>query len=82
MSGRPAAPPWRSPATARQTVTRWRTGELGAETDASGPVLDGGRIRKLQQIDALAASLMLQNYLDSRMHRRRRREDPRQNATS
>jgi RNase H-fold protein (predicted Holliday junction resolvase) len=47
-------------------------------------LVDAGMRRKDRrgQIDALAASLMLQNYLDSRMHRRRRREDPRQNATS
>ncbi len=34
------------------------------------------------QIDALAASLMLQNYLDARMHRRRRNDAGRENSPS
>lgn len=47
-------------------------------TQAERMLVDAGMRRKDRrgQIDALAASLMLQSYLDSRMHRRRRRNDP------
>lgn len=40
------------------------------------------RKERRDQIDALAASLMLQNYLDARMHRRRREENRRTNDRS
>jgi putative Holliday junction resolvase len=53
-------------------------------TQAERMLIDAGMRRKDRrgQIDALAASLMLQGYLDSRMHRRRRGEETRKNATS
>ena len=53
-------------------------------TQAERMLIDAGMRRKDRrgQIDALAASLMLQSYLDSRMHRRQRGEETRKNATS
>lgn len=53
-------------------------------TQAERMLIDAGIRRKDRrgQIDALAASLMLQSYLDSRMHRRRRGEEARKNAAS
>lgn len=53
-------------------------------SQAERMLVEAGMRRKDRrgQIDALAASLMLQNYLDSRMHRRRRNEAARQNPTS
>jgi len=53
-------------------------------SQAERMLVDAGMRRKDRrgQIDALAASLMLQNYLDSRIHRRRRTEAARRNATS
>jgi putative Holliday junction resolvase len=53
-------------------------------SQAERMLVDAGMRRKERrsQIDALAASLMLQTYLDSRMHRRRRSEASRKNAAS
>ncbi|HET9659665.1 MAG TPA: Holliday junction resolvase RuvX [Thermomicrobiales bacterium] len=53
-------------------------------SQAERMLIDAGMRRKDRrgQIDALAASLMLQNYLDSRRYRRRRNEGGRQNAAS
>lgn len=53
-------------------------------SQAERMLIDAGMRRKDRrgQIDALAASLMLQNYLDSRMHRRRRNDVSRKNAAS
>lgn len=53
-------------------------------SQAERMLVDAGMRRKdrRNQIDALAASLMLQTYLDSRMHRRRRNEDSRKNAAT
>lgn len=50
-------------------------------TQAERMLVDAGMRRKDRrgQIDALAASLMLQSYLDSRMHRRRRIADAQKN---
>ncbi len=53
-------------------------------SQAERMLVDAGMRRKERrnQIDALAASLMLQTYLDSRMHRRRRSEPSRKSAAS
>jgi len=53
-------------------------------SQAERMLVDAGMRRKERrnQIDALAASLMLQTYLDSRMHRRRRSEASRKSAAS
>ena len=50
-------------------------------TQAERMLIDAGMRRKDRrgQIDALAASLMLQGFLDARMHRRRRSEAARKN---
>ena len=53
-------------------------------TQAERMLIDAGMRRKDRrgQIDALAASLMLQSYLDSRMHRRNRNAASRKNPAS
>lgn len=53
-------------------------------SQAERMLVDAGMRRKERrsQIDALAASLMLQTYLDSRIHRRRRSEEFRKNAAT
>jgi putative Holliday junction resolvase len=53
-------------------------------TQAERMLIDAGMRRKDRrgQIDALAASLMLQSFLDARMHRRRRKQESRKNAAS
>jgi len=55
-------------------LTYWD--ERLTSTQAERMLVEAGMRRKDRrgQIDALAASLMLQSYLDNRMHRRRRRE--------
>ncbi len=53
-------------------------------TQAERMLIDAGMSRKDRkgEIDALAASLMLQRYLDSRMHRRRRNAASQKSPTS
>ncbi len=53
-------------------------------SQAERMLVDAGMRRKERrsQIDALAASLMLQTYLDFRIHRRRRSEEFRKNAAT
>ncbi len=53
-------------------------------SQAERMLIDAGMSRKERrgEIDALAASLMLQNYLDSRMHRRRRNAASQKNPGS
>lgn len=53
-------------------LTYWD--ERMTSTQAERMLIDAGRKRKerREEIDALAASLMLQNFLDARIHRRNR----------
>lgn len=53
-------------------------------SQAERMLVEAGLSRKdrRNQIDALAASLMLQTYLDSRIHRRRRNENSRKSAAT
>ena len=59
-------------------------GVAAFETGANQFVPDSRQLmnRRAEKIDALAASLMLQSFLDARMHRRRRTQESRKNAAS